>query len=147
MHAGFSKKRCADRRAHTLRNNRFNARELFVGGSVLGQERHSIFHHFTGDRAADSHLARIRFQLFIAGARGNRKKFSVVGILFSYHSFRQQRDHSIGRCRAKDDVRCFLKNLVQIEPRAERFAHLVKFAEDICFSLQRFENFVARDAR
>jgi len=55
-----------------------------------------------------------------------------------------QRDYAIGRRRPKDDVRRFLENLIEIESRAQRFAHLIKLVQDVRFALQCFQNFVAR---
>ena len=82
-------------------------------------------------------------ELFIARARGNREQLRFVRVLFSHDAVREQRHDAIGRSRSKDDVGRHLEDLIQIESCAQRLTHLVNLAEDVCFSLQRFQDFVA----
>ena len=85
----------------------------------------------------------MRFQLFIARARGNREQLRFVGGLLGHNPIGEQRDNPIGRGRTKDNVGRHLEDAIEIESGAERLAHFVNLAEDVCLSLQRFENFIS----
>src|SRR5437868_11679797 len=78
------------------------------------------------------------FELVVARTHRDWRK---VGILTAF--FSEQRNDTIRRCRSENDVSGFLEDGVQIENRAERLAHLIKRAQDVCFALQRLQDFVS----
>ena len=76
-----------------MRNDRINARELLVRRSVLRKQRNAILHHFARDGPTDGKLARMRLELVIAGAHGNRRQVCILGAV----CFSQQRHYAIRR--------------------------------------------------
>ena len=63
--------------------------------------------------------------------------------LFRIARLSEQRYDTIRRRRSENDVGRLFKDGVEIEHRAERFAHLVKRAENVCLALQGLKHFVA----
>ena len=87
----------------------------------------------------------MRFQFFVAGARGHRMKLNILRITGNA-LISQQRHYAICRSSTEDNVCSFRKDCIQIKDRAERLAHFVKLGKDVCLSLQRFQHSVARGA-
>jgi hypothetical protein len=81
----------------------------------------------------------VSLEFVVAGAHRDRRQVRI----FSLARFHEQRYDAVGRRRSKDDVGRFFEDGVEIENRAERFAHLVERGQNVCLALQRLEHLVA----
>ena len=78
-------------------------------------------------------------EFVVTRTHGNRGQIRIFGGVLVC----EQCNHTVRRCRSKDDVRGFFKDRVEIEHRTQRLTHFIKCTQNVGLALERFEHFVA----